>query len=44
MQTVALTHPLSTEDRARADFYALLARHDRFKTLYPTLRAAFAAA
>jgi TorA maturation chaperone TorD len=26
MQTIALTHPLSSEDRARADFYALLAR------------------
>ena len=26
MQTIALTHPLSAEDRARADFYALLAR------------------
>ena len=30
------------EPAARRD--ALLARHDRFKTLYPTLRAAFAAA
>ena len=26
VQTIALAHPLSPEDRARADFYALLAR------------------
>jgi xylulokinase len=38
----ALNTEYLPEPAARRD--ALLARHDRFKTLYPTLRAAFAAA